>query len=69
MVILLFIFIQINKEQAELARANFLILRKEAQSILDLVGLMFLVLCFGVRCVYLDILEETHNFLSLESKA
>nr|XP_048332077.1 nuclear pore complex protein NUP205 isoform X1 [Ziziphus jujuba var. spinosa] len=28
---------KINKEQAELARANFLILRKEAQSILDLV--------------------------------
>ncbi|GMN58168.1 hypothetical protein TIFTF001_027268 [Ficus carica] len=35
---------KINKEQAELARANFSILRKEAQSLLDLVGDMFLVL-------------------------
>lgn len=30
--------LQIDKEQAELARANFSILRKEAQAILDLVG-------------------------------
>ena len=31
-------FLQIDKEQAELARANFSILRKEGQAILDLVG-------------------------------
>lgn len=29
---------QIDKEQAELARSNFSILRKEAQAVLDLVG-------------------------------
>lgn len=33
---------QIDKEQSELARANFSILRKEAQAILNLVGLFFL---------------------------
>lgn len=38
MVILHILFSQINREQAELARANFSILRKEAQSILDLVS-------------------------------
>lgn len=37
-VILHMLFSQINREQAELARANFSILRKEAQSILDLVS-------------------------------
>lgn len=36
--ILHMLFSQINREQAELARANFSILRKEAQSILDLVS-------------------------------
>lgn len=35
-----------DKEKAELARANFYILRKEAQSILDLVGLLFLLWLF-----------------------
>lgn len=40
-----------DKEKAELARANFSILRKEAQSILELVGLLFLLLFFGVQCV------------------
>lgn len=30
--------LQIDKEQAELARANFSILKKDAQAILDLVG-------------------------------
>lgn len=45
MVIILsfFFFFQMDKEKAELARANFYILRKEAQSILDLVGLLFLL--------------------------
>jgi hypothetical protein len=39
----LFSFFQMDKEKAELARANFYILRKEAQSVLDLVGLLFLL--------------------------
>lgn len=42
MVMLLMLFPQINREQAELARANFSILRKEAQPILDLVSVSFL---------------------------
>lgn len=40
---LIIFFFQMDKEKAELARANFYILRKEAQSILDLVGLLFLL--------------------------
>lgn len=32
-----FFFFQIDKEQADLARANFFIIKKEAQGILDLV--------------------------------
>lgn len=35
---ILFFVSQIDKDQAELARANFSILKKEAQAILDLVG-------------------------------
>jgi hypothetical protein len=35
------LFPQVNREQAELARANFAILRKEAQSILDLASVSF----------------------------
>lgn len=37
-----FIPVQIDNEQAELARSNFAIVRKEAQSVLDLVSS-----CFG----------------------
>lgn len=37
-----FFLSQIDKEQAELARANFSTLRKEAQSILDLVSSLLL---------------------------
>lgn len=33
--------LQVDKEQAELAHANFSILRKEALAILDLVGILF----------------------------
>lgn len=36
-----YIFFQIDKEQAELTHANFSTLRKEAQAILDLVGINF----------------------------
>lgn len=36
-----YIFFQIDKEQAELMHANFSTLRKEAQAILDLVGINF----------------------------
>lgn len=37
-------FVQIDQDQAELARANISIIRKEAQSILDLVCFLLSVL-------------------------
>lgn len=33
--------LKVDREQAELLRANFSILKKEAQGILDLVGVLF----------------------------
>lgn len=41
-----------SKEQAELARANFSILRKEAQSFLDLVSFVFLPDSFNLEGLY-----------------
>lgn len=49
MVALFMLFPQINQEQTELARANFSILRKEAQSILDLVSFYSFPNCFCIR--------------------
>lgn len=42
-------YLQIDEEQAELAQANFSILRKEVQAILDVVSILYVViicLCF-----------------------
>lgn len=45
-------FQQYDKEQAELARSNFAILRKEAQPILDLVGSWQSLLLLCHTCLY-----------------
>ena len=59
----MFCCFQIDKEQAELAQANFSILRKEAQAILDLVGSYFFLHCCAIRTDQ-KILKKLVPFLS-----
>ena len=49
---------QIDKEQAELARANFSILKKDAQAILDLVG----AVSFSIYVIH-NLLFLSHNWI------